>query len=104
MQLHDALLLTSVYETFSIVVVEAWLTGTPVIATSVGVASEMPSFLGKNIRQNNSKDLADTIHSFSQGMYQYSPSEIREYALQFTDEQVFISLKNQFDRYFEHHE
>lgn len=103
-QAHDTLILTSVYETFSIVVVEAWLTGTPVISTSVGVASEMPAFLGKNIEQDNAVDLAKTITAFSNGTYIFDPIAIREHALQFTDERVLNQLKDQFERYFDMHD
>jgi glycosyltransferase involved in cell wall biosynthesis len=103
-QAHDTLILTSVYETFSIVIVEAWLTGTPVISTSVGVALEMPDFLGRNVEQDNSLDLAQTITAFSKGTYDFNPVAIREHALQFTDERVLSELKIQFERYFDMHD
>lgn len=103
-QAHDTLILTSVYETFSIVIVEAWLTGTPVISTSVGVASEMPAFLGQNVDQDNAVDLAETITAFSKGEYTFDPAAIREHALQFTDQRVLSQLKEQFERYFDIHD
>lgn len=103
-QAHDTLILTSVYETFSIVIVEAWLTGTPVISTSVGVASEMPAFLGQNVEQDNAVHLANTITAFSKGEYTFDPAAIREHALQFTDQHVLSQLKEQFERYFDIHD
>lgn len=96
----DALILTSVYETFSIVLVEAWLTGIPVISTSVGVASEMPDFLGEQIAHNDIESFAKAIHVMSNGEKKYDPEQIRTFALQYTDQVVFEKLKAQFERFF----
>lgn len=43
----DCLVMNSHFESFSIVVVEAWASGIPVISTNVGVASDLPKQLGE---------------------------------------------------------
>lgn len=96
----DALILTSAYETFSIVLVEAWLTGIPVISTPVGVASDMPDFLGEQIAHNDIESFLHAIHTMSTGEKEYDPEKIRTHALQFTDQVVLDKLKVQFERFF----
>ncbi len=60
-QESDAFILFSVYESFSVVLAEAWATGTPTLTTEVGIASKMTSELGIQVEQNNPQSLADAM-------------------------------------------
>ncbi len=99
-QTCDALILTSSYETFSIVLVEAWLTGTPVISTVVGVAQNMPDFLGEQIHHDDIPSFMHAIEQMQLGSKLYDPKQIREYALQFTDGVVLEKLVSIFEKTF----
>ncbi len=87
-QKADAFVLFSDYESFSIVVAEAWATGTPVISTSVGIAQHMPDFLGVNVQIRNPQALAQAMLGLIEGEKHYEPSEIREYAHMFSQEGI----------------
>lgn len=100
---HDALLLTSSYETFSIVVAEAWLTGIPVIATSVGIAAQMDPALGIQIEATN-KSVQEALLAMRNGTHYFASDVIRSYAKQFTEAPVLEQLKQLFERYFDHHD
>lgn len=100
-QEHDALILTSEYETFSIVVAEAWMTGTPVISTSVGIATDMPSYLGVQIRNNSISDLKNTLLSFTRAEHAFDAAAIRLYAQQFSRSTVLNQLEQLFEATFE---
>lgn len=104
MKEHDAFLLTSEYETFSIVLAEAWLTGIPVITTSVGIGANLPSELGVNIAQNDPDSLGNELIRFAKGSYTFDSETIRKHALQFTDEVVLQQLKDTFERFFDLHD
>ncbi len=101
LQEHDALILTSEYETFSIVVAEAWMTGTPVISTSVGIATDMPSYLGVQIRNNSISDLKNTLLSFARAEHAFDAAAIRLYAQQFSRSTVLNQLEQLFEATFE---
>ena len=60
-QKADAFVLFSNYESFSIVLVEAWATGTPTLSTPVGIASTMDDKLGILVERNNPRHLADSM-------------------------------------------
>ncbi len=104
MQDFDALILTSDYETFNIGLAEAWLTGMPVIATSVGIAHELPEFLGRQVSKKNDKELGQIIMEFAQGNCIFDPEQIRQHALQYGDEHVLQQLISLFERYFDYHD
>ncbi len=104
MKNYHAVVLTSNYETFNIVLAEAWLTGLPVITTEVGIAKALDPNLGVLIPQNNPDALAHEIDLFSTGKYQFDPEYIRSYAEQFSKEKVFLQLKQLFERYFDMHD
>lgn len=80
----DAFLLFSDYESFSIVLAEAWATGTPVITTKVGIAFNMPEFLGKAIEVGNNKQLLASLEQFIESKGEgYDGEKIAEYAQRF---------------------
>ncbi|MNJ85495.1 UDP-D-galactose:(glucosyl)lipopolysaccharide-1,6-D-galactosyltransferase [compost metagenome] len=97
---HDALILTSEYETFSIVIAEAWLTGTPVISTAVGIAANMTEALGIQIEQNNISDLKRAILSMVSGNVQYDKEFLRTFGMQFSKESVKNQLIELFNKHF----
>ena len=98
-QQADAFVLFSTYETFSIVLVEAWLTGTPTITTPVGVAWSMPESNGMIVSQNNSDELADSMLKFINNEIQFNSSEIREHAKQFGSEKILIQWMELIEQY-----
>lgn len=97
---HDALILTSEYETFSIVIAEAWLTGTPVISTSVGIAANMTEALGIKIEQNNIADLKHAILSMVNGKVTFDKEVLRSFGMQFSKESVQQQLIELFNKHF----
>lgn len=101
---YDAVVLTSNYETFNIVLAEAWLTGLPVITTEVGIAKDLDPKLGVLIPQNDADALARELTSFSEGKYTFDPTAIRAIGEQFSKEKVFMQLKALFERYFDVHD
>lgn len=97
---HDALILTSEYETFSIVLAEAWLTGTPVISTAVGIAANMTPSLGIQIEHNNIADLKHAMLDMMNGKYQFDLSFMRSFGMQFSKESVKKQLIELFNKHF----
>lgn len=61
----DAFILNSRYESFSIVLSEAWATGTPTITTSVGVAYELDNSLGIQTEIDNVQSLVEAMSKFN---------------------------------------
>lgn len=94
----DAFVLNSIYETFSIVLAEAWATGTPTISTSVGIAYNAPDFLGLKVEINNSAALAAALLEFISTKNQFNKAEISAYALQFNAEIVLAELAEEIDQ------
>lgn len=97
---HDALILTSEYETFSIVLAEAWLTGTPVISTPVGIAANMTDALGVKIEHNNIADLKHAILDMMHGKLQFDKEFMRAFGMQFSKESVKKQLIELFNKHF----
>lgn len=97
MQQHDALIVTSRYESFGIVVAEAWSTGLPVFTTSVGIATDLPDFLGRNIPQNDPEALSQVLNSFAAHECTFDPIKISDYAKQFDAKKVLNQLHTIFN-------
>lgn len=87
-QKADAFILFSIYETFSIVLLEAWLTGTPTISTEVGIADKLPSTIGLLVAQNNTEQLAKKMLGFIQKEYNFDAKTIRNYGLQYSQKEI----------------
>lgn len=87
-QRANAFILNSTYESFSIVIAEAWATGTPVISTSVGIANELPPALGIQIEKNNPISLKNAMLTFIKDEDTYSSKLIRERAMQFSEKEI----------------
>lgn len=95
-QNSDCFILNSNYETFSIVLAEAWSCGKPVIATNVGIARNMHSDLGIQIESDNPEQLAKAIVEIT--TKHFDPNTIREHALQFDKEHVLAQLNAIYDK------
>lgn len=92
-QQASAFVLFSHYETFSIVIAEAWSCGIPVISTSVGIAAEMNSELGYNVKDNDPLSLAMAMEKILNDT-PFDRMKIRKHALQFSDAVVAEQLND----------
>jgi glycosyltransferase involved in cell wall biosynthesis len=104
MRNHDCVIMTSGYETFNIVLAEAWCSGIPVISTSVGIARELDPSLGIQLKEANVPDLVNAIETITSGALKFNPKIIREHGLQFSKEKVLEQLKELFEPHFKAYE
>jgi glycosyltransferase involved in cell wall biosynthesis len=81
----DAFILNSVYETFSIVIAEAWSTGTPVISTPVGIAFDLPDNLGIQTEINNAESVAKAMKEFIQRKDSFESSPLQDAAAHYAE-------------------
>jgi glycosyltransferase involved in cell wall biosynthesis len=86
----DFFILNSEYETFSIVVAEALSCGVPVISTNVGIATNMPKDLGRNIPKNDPISMAEMMLSIQKSTF--DAEKIRNHAMQFSNEAILAKL------------
>ena len=75
-QNSDAFVLFSDYESFSIVIAEAWSTGTPVISTSVGIASNLEEKFGIQVQKQDLQSLKTAMLSIINGEKVFDPVQI----------------------------
>ncbi len=87
-QLADAFVLFSAYETFSIVLAEAWSCGIPTITTPVGIAADMPEENGRIVKIGDTLSMAMGMEELLLKTKQYDPETIRKHALQFAAENI----------------
>ena len=87
-QKADALVVFSHYESFSIVIAEAWMTGTPVISTSVGIAHNMDASMGILVEKNVPKSLSQAMLSVINKEQSFDQNEIIRHAAQFGDDVI----------------
>ena len=104
MRKHDCFLVTSHYETFNIVIAEAWCSGLPVISTNVGIAYEMSPELGITLRDESAETLQEAIQQFTSGALQFQPKTIRKEGLKYSKEQVLEQMKSIFEPHFQVYE
>lgn len=87
-QKSDAFILFSAYETFSIVLAEAWACGIPTITTSVGIGHQLPSSLGIQIEINNTQSLADAMLKIIQKDVSFDSHLIQSYAEKYSEKNI----------------
>ncbi len=98
----DAFVLFSDYESFSIVLAEAWATGTPTITTPVGIAANMPSTAGIAVEPGNTRQLIASMRDFAQAEHRESDNrKIAEYGAQFSGEVILGKWKTLISKYVE---
>jgi glycosyltransferase involved in cell wall biosynthesis len=93
-QQSDAFVLNSIYETFSIVLAEAWACGIPTITTPVGIGYDIPKNLGYNTRINDPESLSDAMINFMQEKQNFDSNDIRTTGLKYSAENVLKELNN----------
>src|SRR5207253_301459 len=77
----DALIMFSNYETFCLVIIEAFACGKPVITSDAGaIKTYMKPELGIMVPKKNDDALAEAIVSFSQQKNKFDGNYIRQYA------------------------
>lgn len=91
-QNSDAFILNSIYETFSIVLAEAWACGIPTITTPVGIGYNLSKELGINTIINDPESIANAMISFMNNKEQFDSEKIRAFGLQFSEECVLNEL------------
>lgn len=85
----DAFVLFSDYESFSIVLAEAWATGTPVLTTDVGIAWKMDSSLGISVEKGDRKSLVSALKQFiMDSKEQFNNQKIASHGEQYSDEKI----------------
>ncbi len=104
MRESDALIQTSSYETFSIVLAEAWLTGIPVITTSVGIGTDLPIQFGIQIPHNDAEALSNAIADLASDSSRFIPTDLREKGMEYCNAAVFQQLESCFESFLIDHE
>jgi L-malate glycosyltransferase len=104
MRQHDAFVLTSSYETFSIVLAEAWLSGLPTITTPVGIGKDLDPQFGVQIPVGETIAVAQAVQDFMDGKITFDSTAIREKGLEYREENVIAQLETIFERHFDNHE
>lgn len=91
---HEALIMFSNYETFSLTAAEAWACGKPVITSKAGgLTSEVSPKLGVMIEPNNETQLTQAILNFTKEKNKYGAETIRQFAVEnFAKEKIAKQL------------
>ncbi len=97
----DAFVLFSNYETFSIVLAEAWTTGTPCITTPVGIAENIDESLGVTVQPENEQQLANEMFSFIQQKKKYDKEQIRAHAHRFFKKEILKQWEQAIEKIFQ---
>lgn len=95
----SAFIMNSRYETFSIVLAEAFSCGKPVISTPVGIAKNLPSNFGLQIEIDNVESLVSAMDKFVSIKDQFDPMAVRAYALQLDSACIGKQLNELYDRF-----
>lgn len=91
LQACDGFVLSSKYETFGVVVIEAMLFGKPVIVTRVGVGQSIVSDkIGYVVDVGNAGQLADAMLKMVHGHKEYDAAYIRRYTVAHFGKEAFL--------------
>ena len=96
-QNSDAFILFSKYETFSIVLAEAWACGLPVITTPVGIGKDIKPELGYQVEIGNPESLAKGMYKMMNNKGKFNSTVIRNHAKLFSKEHVLKTYKHLID-------
>lgn len=87
-QKSDCFILFSKYETFSIVLAEAWACGIPTISTPVGIAKNLPSEIGLLVEDGNTEALAVAMTKMIKRQVEFDAETIHAYAEKYSEKEV----------------
>ena len=104
MRRHDAFVLSSSYETFSIVLVEAWLSGIPTITTPVGIGKDLDPSLGIQVPVKDAQAIATAMQQIMDKAVSFDPQVLRSAGMQFSEDKVTAQLSQLFHQYDDFHE
>jgi len=96
MRKSDFLVLPSLYETFGVVIIEAFASGIPVVATNTGATQEIVNKeVGILVPPANTNELADSINYMLDNYHNYSQENIVRYVKEnYSKEAVARKLNN----------
>lgn len=78
--LIDALIMFSNYESFCLVIAETMACGIPVISSRCGgITTTFPEYAGIKITSKNEKELCEAILTFTKNKSEYNPEKIRRF-------------------------
>ena len=97
-QKSDAFILFSNYETFSIVLAEAWACGIPTITTSVGIGNNLSENLGIQVEINSPESLTNGMLEIMENKRTFNPDMIRKHAEQFSGEKILNIYRNKLEK------
>ncbi|MCC6370284.1 MAG: glycosyltransferase [Bacteroidia bacterium] len=95
----DALLMFSYFETFCLVITEAWACGKPVITSNAGAIKDymQPEF-GVMVEKGNEAELTKAILDFAANKKKYNSDKMRTFVVEnFSPEKVAAGLNNVYD-------
>ena len=95
----DAFVLFSNYESFSIVLAESWMTGTPSISTPVGIASTENPQVGITVEKNNDQMLMESLREIALSPTSYDSKAIREFAKKYSSEFILNEWEQLITKY-----
>jgi L-malate glycosyltransferase len=101
MRSHAAFVLASSYETFSIVLVESWLSGIPTITTAVGIGKDLDPDLGMQIPIDDAKAIAEAMMTIDPSAY--NKEALRSRGMNFSEQNITAKAREILERHFDQH-
>lgn len=99
LQASDALVMFSDYETFSIVIAEAWATGTPVISTPVGIAQSLDPQTGIQVQPRNVESLKQAMRQIARRQITFDPAYLVQQAAHYAPEEVLQTIEDLYSKF-----